>query len=345
MLQKQITTLEKEIANYHINSLEELAIFKQKYIGKKNEAFTLLFEQLKKMPAEEKKHFGKLLNSIKNIAQEKYNQYEKQHNKQSLSANSAPEDLTLPPAYSQPGTIHPLNQITQKIIHLFRRIGFSLADGPEIESDWNNFSALNFPQDHPAREMQDTFFIARPTKEKSLLRTHTSSVQVRTMQHNNPPIKILSTGKVFRKEAISARTHCMFHQLEGLYINDEVSFIDLKNTIFYFVENFFGPKIKIRFRPSYFPFTEPSAEVDISCLLCKSKGCAVCKHTGWVEIAGAGMIDPNVLTNCKIDPEKYTGFAFGMGIERIAMLYYQIPDIRLFTQNDIRFLRQFAAKI
>ena len=236
-----------------------------------------------------------------------------------------------------------MSLVRNEICRIFERIGFNISEGPEIEDDWHNFTALNFPENHPAREMQDTFFIEK--NPDIALRTHTSSVQVRIMEQQQPPIRTLSPGRVFRNEAISARAHCVFHQVEGLYVNTNVSFADLKNTLFYFAKEMFSKDTKVRFRPSYFPFTEPSAEIDISCQICHGSGCNICKHTGWVEIGGAGMVDANVLKNCGIDDEKYTGYAFGMGIERIAMLKYQIKDLRLFTENDVRFLRQFSSEL
>lgn len=250
-------------------------------------------------------------------------------------------DLTLPTIPEALGTRHPLSVVKEQMVNIFSRIGFDLSEGPEIEDDFHNFTALNFPPDHPAREMQDTFFIEKDPD--IALRTHTSSVQVRVMENQKPPIRTLSPGRVFRNEAISARAHCVFHQIEGLYIDKDVSFADLKDTLYYFVKEMFGKDIKLRFRPSFFPFTEPSAEIDITCLLCKGKGCNVCKGSGWVEIGGAGMVDPNVLKNAGIDPTVYSGFAFGMGIERMTMLKYQIKDLRLFTENDVRFLRQFKS--
>jgi phenylalanyl-tRNA synthetase alpha chain len=244
------------------------------------------------------------------------------------------------------GNLHPLSLTRYRIIEIFERLGFNVADGPEIEDDWHNFSALNFPENHPAREMQDTFFIEKASegaKNDVLLRTHTSGVQIRLMTEQKPPIRAIMPGRVYRNEAISARAHCFFHQVEGLYVDRNVGFADLKQTIYHFAKEMYGKDIKIRFRPSFFPFTEPSAEVDISCLICKGKGCNICKQSGWVEIAGSGMVHPNVLRNCGIDPEEFTGFAFGMGIERVTMLRYQINDLRLFSENDIRFLKQFQA--
>ena len=255
------------------------------------------------------------------------------------SGDSSELDLTLPGIPNELGSIHPLTLTKNKIIEIFERMGFNVADGPEIEDDFYNFTALNFPENHPAREMQDTFFIERnPDK---VLRTHTSNVQIRLMESQKPPFRSIMPGRVYRNEAISARAHCFFHQVEGLYVDKNVGFKDLKQTVYHFAKEMFGKDTKIRFRPSYFPFTEPSAEIDISCFICYGKGCNVCKYSSWVEIAGSGMVDPNVLANCGIDPEEYTGFAFGMGIERIAMLKYQIDDLRLFSENDVRFLRQF----
>ena len=251
----------------------------------------------------------------------------------------------MPPVPNQTGNLHPLTLTRYRIIEIFERLGFNVADGPEIEDDWHNFSALNFPENHPAREMQDTFFVEKKGQSGSeqdvVLRTHTSNVQIRLMENQKPPIRAIMPGRVFRNEAISARAHCFFHQVEGLYVDKNVGFADLKQTLYHFAKEMYGKDTKIRFRPSYFPFTEPSAEIDVTCLICKGKGCNVCKHSGWVEIAGSGMVHPNVLKNCNIDPEEYTGFAFGMGIERVTMLRYQINDLRLFSENDVRFLRQF----
>ena len=252
-------------------------------------------------------------------------------------------DLSLPSDPLAIGSRHPISIVRKQITDIFTRIGFVVSEGPEIEDDWHNFGALNFPTDHPARDMQDTFFIESDGSEKWLLRTHTSSVQVRVMENQKPPIRTISPGRVYRNETISARAHCQFHQVEGLYIDEGVSFADLKQTLYYFVQEMFGEKIEIRFRPSFFPFTEPSAEMDITCLICEGKGCPVCKHSGWVEIMGCGMVHPNVLDNCKIDSNKYTGFAFGMGIERITMLKFRINDLRLFFENDLRFLSQFRS--
>jgi phenylalanyl-tRNA synthetase alpha chain len=252
-------------------------------------------------------------------------------------------DLTLPGDNLPTGSRHPISIVRNKIVSIFHRLGFAVAEGPEIEDDWHNFTALNLPENHPARDMQDTFYVSQ--NPAWMLRTHTSSVQVREMEKGNLPIRIICPGRVFRNETISARAHCFFHQVEGLYIASDVSFADLKQTLYFFVQEMFGKDIKVRFRPSYFPFTEPSAEMDISCLICGGEGCSVCKHTGWVEILGCGMVHPNVLENCGIDSKKYSGFAFGMGIERITMLKYQIKDLRIFSENDVRFLNQFASAV
>jgi phenylalanyl-tRNA synthetase alpha chain len=300
-----------------------------------------LFAAFKEVPNEQKKDFGQALNQLKKAIQDKL-----EEGKQSFSDNteqSSGLDLSRPVVEDQLGSRHPLSLVRNEIVDIFKRIGFTLSEGPEIEDDWHNFTALNLPDEHPARDMQDTFFIQQ--NPDILLRTHTSSVQVRFMEDNQPPIRTLSPGRVYRNEAISARAHCIFHQVEGLYIDKDVSFADLKQTLLYFAKEMFGDKTEIRLRPSYFPFTEPSAEVDVSCNICSGKGCNVCKYTGYLEILGCGMVDPNVLRNCGIDPEIYTGFAFGMGIERIAMLKYQVKDLRLFFENDVRFLEQFKSTI
>ena len=262
---------------------------------------------------------------------------------QTVAGIAPPIDLTLPTLPNLTGTQHPLSLVRQRIIQIFERIGFNVADGPEIESDWYNFGALNFPDNHPARDMQDTFFVEKAADGGTdmLLRTHTSNVQIRLMERQSPPIRSIMPGRVYRNETISARAHCLFHQVEGIYIDRNVGFKDLKDTLYHFVKELFEPGTQIRFRPSYFPFTEPSAEIDISCQICGGKGCNICKHSGWVEIAGSGMVDPHVIANCGIDPEEYTGFAFGMGIERITQLKYVVNDLRLYTENDVRFLRQF----
>ncbi len=330
-----------EIKKVSVSSAEELEAYRQKFIGRKN-VIADLFSEFKNVPGDKRKEFGVKLNQLKNIAQEKFDELIKATENGS-SENQNQFDLTLPTIPNELGSLHPITLTQNRIIEIFERLGFSVQDGPEIEDDWHNFTALNFPENHPAREMQDTFFIKRNPDQ--LLRTHTSNVQIRMMEHGKPPFRSIMPGRVYRNEAISARAHCFFHQVEGLYVDKNVSFKDLKQTLYHFSKELFGKDTQIRFRPSYFPFTEPSAEIDISCFICKGDGCKVCKHTGWVEIAGSGMVDPNVLSNCGIDPEEYTGFAFGMGIERIAMLKYQIDDLRLFSENDVRFLRQFKGVI
>ena len=282
-----------------------------------------------------------MLNEVKNFVEGKFE--ELKNGLQNATSNSSNMDVSLPGPNLPIGTRHPISIIQNKIISIFNSLGFSIAEGPEIEDDWHNFNALNLPEDHPARDMQDTFYLNE--SPVWLLRTHTSSVQIREMQKGQLPLRIICPGRVYRNETISARAHCFFNQVEGLYIAENVSFADLKQTLYYFVKKMFGEDIQIRFRPSYFPFTEPSAEMDISCLICNGSGCNVCKKTGWVEILGCGMVHPNVLTNCGLDSEKYTGFAFGMGIERIAMLSYQVNDLRLFSENDQRFLQQFASVV
>jgi phenylalanyl-tRNA synthetase alpha chain len=299
------------------------------------------FDELKNVTPEGRKEAGMLLNDLKNLSLSRFKDLIASLENSGEESSTAPIDLTLPPIPDTIGSLHPLSITRKRIIEIFERIGFNVSYGPEIEDDWHNFTALNFPENHPAREMQDTFFIEK--NPDIALRTHTSSVQVRVMEREKPPIRTLSPGRVFRNEAISVRAHCMFHQVEGLYVDKNVSFANLKQTMLYFAKEFFGKDTKIRLRPSFFPFTEPSAELDISCFICGQRGCKICKNSGWVEIGGCGMVDPNVLSNCNIDPEIYTGFAFGMGIERITMLKYQINDIRLFTENDVRFLRQFKS--
>ncbi len=334
----KIESLQKEIKELKVSNPKEVEELRIKYLSKKG-AIALLFEEFKTIPASEKKSIGKELNLLKNEATQKINQLKAEFEQQKTTSEKT--DLTLPGTSFPLGGKHPISLVKNQIVDIFTRLGFTISEGPEIEDDWHVFSALNFPPEHPARDMQDTFFIRKDPD--ILLRTHTSSVQVRVMQKEQPPIRAIFPGRVFRNEAISARAHCIFHQVEGLYIDEEVSFADLKQTLLYFAKEMFGQNTQIRLRPSYFPFTEPSAEMDISCSLCGGKGCLMCKYTGWVEILGCGMVDPNVLENCNIDSKKYTGFAFGMGIERIAVLKYQIKDIRLFFENDIRFLEQFKA--
>ena len=335
-----IENIKTEITSFVASTKDKVEEFRLEFISKKGK-ISSLFDSLKNATAEQKKDLGKELNDLKQLAEAKFKELQsKLEAKENLTSIA---DLTLPVVPNQTGNLHPLNLTRFRIIEIFERLGFSVADGPEIEDDWHNFSALNFPENHPAREMQDTFFIEK--NPDLLLRTHTSNVQIRLMKTQNPPLRAIMPGRVYRNEAISARAHCFFHQVEGLFIDKRVGFADLKQTLYHFAKEMFGQDTKIRLRPSYFPFTEPSAEIDVSCFICKGKGCNVCKHSGWVEIAGSGMVHPNVLKNCDIDPEEYTGFAFGMGIERITMLRYRINDLRLFSENDVRFLKQFKPVI
>ena len=314
-------------------------MFRVKYLGKKG-VINELFEQFKAVPNDEKKELGKALNMLKTAATQKIEEFKafvEEH-----QAQESTNDLTMPTDFSEMGSRHVLSVVMNEIIDIFSRIGFTVAESVEIEDDWHLFSALNFPHDHPARDMQDTCFVEKEEgKQEVALRTHTSSVQVRVMENNKPPIRIIAPGRVFRNEAISARAHCIFHQVEALYVDKKVSFADLKQTLLYFAKEMFGEQTQIRLRPSYFPFTEPSAEMDISCGICGGKGCNICKGTGWLEILGCGMVDPNVLKACDIDPNEYSGFALGMGVERMAMLKYQVRDLRLYFENDLRFLKQF----
>ena len=379
-MQSKISQYSTEINAFEPKTAEELERFRIKFLGTKG-IIKDLFDEFKAVSPEEKRVLGKVLNQFKQLAEAKFNEHK--DNFTAGDAQSNKEDLTLPGEGFEIGGRHPLNLVRKEIVEIFKRLGFVLAEGPEIEDDWHNFSALNFPEEHPARDMQDTFFVAPPLsvspvggeaqngsanvedlKNKNVntaspsgqasppsggggyaLRTHTSSVQVRLMEAGKPPFRALMPGRVYRNEAISARAHCFFHQVEGLYVDENVSFADLKQTLYYFVQELYGEGTKVRFRPSYFPFTEPSAEMDISCTICKGAGCQMCKHSGWVEILGCGMIDPNVLDNVNIDSKKYTGFAFGMGIERITNLKYQIKDLRLFSENDVRFLKQFQTEV
>ena len=337
-MKDRIDQLLAEIEAIKSVSLEEVEQLRLKYLSKKG-LVPALFDDFKNLPAAEKREVGQLLNELKNNAQKKIDDLKSQFElRDEVSATRL--DFTRPAGNMELGTRHPLSIVRNRILDIFGRIGYTVADGPEIEDDWHNFSALNFTPDHPARDMQDTFFIA--TNPDILLRTHTSSVQIRTMETTKPPIRMIFPGRVFRNEVISARAHCIFHQVEGLYIDKQVSFADLKQTLMYFAKEMFGENTKIRLRPSYFPFTEPSGEMDVSCNICGGSGCNICKHTGWVEILGCGMVDPNALENCGIDSQTYTGYAFGMGIERITMLKYQIKDLRLFFENDVRFLNQFS---
>jgi phenylalanyl-tRNA synthetase alpha chain len=338
-LLQQITTLKEEITAFNGGDAET---FRIKYLGTKGLVKALMGE-MKNVAVENKKEAGQLLNEFKLFTEAKYNELNEAASKSETGNPKSEIDLTLPGDNLPLGSRHPISLVKNKITSIFQRLGFAVAEGPEIEDDFHNFSALNMPDNHPARDMQDTFYIAQ--NPDWLLRTHTSNVQVREMQKGKLPIRIICPGRVYRNETISARAHCFFHQVEGLYVAENVSFADLKQTLYFFVQELFGKDVKIRFRPSYFPFTEPSAEMDISCLICGGTGCNVCKHTGWVEILGCGMVHPNVLDNCGIDSNKYTGFAFGMGIERITMLKYQIKDLRLFSENDLRFLKQFTGAV
>ena len=337
-LLEKLDAFKQEITNATAADATELETFRIKYLGTKG-VVRNLFQEMKIVPADQKKSFGQILNDFKVLAESKFDTLT------AALATTGPAtvgaDLSLPGDPITVGSRHPISLVRNRIVQIFGRLGFSVAEGPEIEDDWHNFTALNLPEDHPARDMQDTFYIHR--NPDWLLRTHTSSVQARLLEKQKPPIRIICPGRVYRNETISARAHCFFHQTEGLYIDENVSFADLKQTLYFFVQEMFGKTVKIRFRPSYFPFTEPSAEMDISCLICGGDGCAVCKHTGWVEILGSGMVHPKMLENFNIDPEKYTGFAFGMGVERICQQKFRINDLRLYSQNDLRFLQQFVA--
>jgi phenylalanyl-tRNA synthetase alpha chain len=335
----QIEQYKKEIKGTITGTKDELEAFRIKYLGTKGLVKTIMSE-MKNVAVENKREAGQLLNEFKLFVEERFNEL-KSAGENGQQTSTTKIDLSLPGSSDSIGSRHPISIIQNKIISIFNRLGFSVAEGPEIEDDWHNFSALNLPEHHPARDMQDTFYIHK--NPDWLLRTHTSSVQIREMEKGKLPLRIICPGRVYRNETISARAHCFFNQVEGLYIAENVSFADLKQTLYFFVQEMFGVDVKVRFRPSYFPFTEPSAEMDISCLICGGTGCNVCKKTGWVEILGCGMVHPKVLDNCGIDSNKYTGFAFGMGVERIAMLSYQIKDLRLFSENDLRFLNQFVA--
>lgn len=335
-MEETIRTITADLEAFVIDSADKAEEFKRLFTGKKG-AITALFDAFRELAGPEKAKFGKPVNELKNLGQQKLTAW--LENAGSARKTNAPDDLTLPGDPFFLGTRHPLSITQNRIIDIFARVGFTVADGPEIEDDWHNFSALNMPEDHPARDMQDTFFVKKDGSV--VLRTHTSNVQIRVMETQKPPIRILAPGKVFRNETVSARAHCFFHQVEGLYVDKDVSFPDMTRLLDYFAKQMFGAHTEVRLRPSFFPFTEISAEMDITCMICKGEGCNVCKHTGWVEIMGCGMIDPQVLINCGIDPEVYSGYAFGMGIERIAMLNYTVNDLRLFSQNDQRFLDQF----
>lgn len=337
----RINSVREEIEQFNISDKQSLEDFRIRFLGSKGQT-KVLFGELKNVPNEQKKEIGQLLNELRKSAEEKFENFNE--SLQSNEANQHELDLSRPGTDDETGARHPLSLVRREIIEIFSRIGYTVSEGPEIEDDWHNFSALNFPPEHPARDMQDTFFVEKGETEMAL-RTHTSSVQVRVMENSTPPIRTISPGRVYRNEAISARAHCFFHQVEGLYIDKNVSFADLKQTLLYFAKEMFGEKARIRLRPSYFPFTEPSAEVDVSCSICNAQGCNVCKYSGWLEILGCGMVDPNVLKSCGIDPEVYTGFAFGMGVERITQLKYKVNDLRLYSENDVRFLKQFKGGI
>lgn len=331
-----IEKISKEVNEFQINNADDLERFRLEFLGKKG-SVTLIFEDFKNLSKDDKKEYGQVINILKKTAQQKYDA------NKNLSSGVKKQvdnlDLSMPSLNTHNGSQHPLSIVKDRIIEIFSHIGFTVEEGPEIEDDWHVFTALNFPKEHPARDMQDTFFI--DGNPDTVLRTHTSSVQVRVMEKGNLPIRAIFPGRVYRNEAISMRAHCFFHQVEGLYIDKNVSFADLKQTLLYFAKEMFGNETKIRLRPSYFPFTEPSAEMDISCNLCDSKGCGFCKYTGWVEILGCGMVHPEVLKNCGIDSEKYSGYALGMGVERITNLLFGVKDLRLFSENDVRFLKQF----
>lgn len=334
----KIKSLLQEVEKIKAANAEELEALRIKYLSKKGE-ISMLMNDFRNVPAEQKREVGKFINELKETAQNKINELKESFENTQTINNDI--DLTRSAYPLELGTRHPLSLVKKEICDIFGRLGFSIAEGPEIEDDWHVFSSLNFAEDHPARDMQDTFFIQH--NPDVLLRTHTSSVQSRVMEKQEPPIRIICPGRVYRNEAISYRAHCFFHQVEALYVDKNVSFADLKQALLFFAKEMFGPETNIRLRPSYFPFTEPSAEMDISCDLCGGKGCAFCKHTGWVEILGCGMVDPNVLENCGIDSKVYTGYALGMGIERITNLKYRVKDLRMFSENDVRFLREFES--
>ena len=354
-MEKLVTDIEKykaEIQSYSAADTAGVEEFRIKYLGTKG-IVKMVMGEMKQVPPDKRKEFGQVLNEFKILAESKYEEL-----KQSLAnvqSEDSEFDLSLPGDSFPVGSRHPVTLMKNRVNAIFQRLGFAIAEGPEIEDDWHNFTALNLPEYHPARDMQDTFYVqnqkpdgsssAAGTQVEWLLRTHTSNVQIREMEKGKLPIRVICPGRVYRNETISARSHCFFHQVEGLYIDENVSFADLKQTLYFFVREMYGKDVKVRFRPSYFPFTEPSAEMDVSCFICGGSGCNICKKTGWVEILGCGMVHPNVLENCNIDSNKYTGFAFGMGIERPALLKYGINDIRLFSENDVRFLRQFTGAI
>jgi phenylalanyl-tRNA synthetase alpha chain len=338
-LQEMLRAHHADLDAFQPATAEDVEAFRIKYLGTKG-IVKSLFGEMKNVPAESRKDAGQWLNAFKQRAEDLFAQH------QHLSGTGGKKgeksiDLSLPGTPAPLGTRHPLRVVESRMVKIFERLGFGVAEGPEIEDDWHNFTALNMPADHPARDMQDTFYISQ--NPDWLLRTHTSSVQARVLEQEKPPVRIVCPGRVYRNETISARAHCFFHQCEGLYVDEGVSFADLKQVLYHFVAELFGPDVKLRFRPSYFPFTEPSAEMDISCTVCGGSGCSLCKHTGWVEILGCGMVHPNLLRNFGIDPDKYSGYAFGMGVERITQILYRVNDLRLYSQNDVRFLRQFQA--
>ena len=339
---EKINSLLHEVESFAPTTAAQVEEFRIKILGKKGE-LNALMEEFKQVPAEQKREMGQKINALKQAAQERINTLKASLGSGTGVKVAAVDDMTRPGSAAADGTRHPISIVKNQIVDIFSRLGYTVAEGPEIEDDWHVFSALNFPPEHPARDMQDTFFIE--SNPDVVLRTHTSSIQVRTMERQKPPIRVICPGRVFRNEAISYRAHCIFHQVEGLYIDENVSFADMKQSILYFAKEMFGESATIRMRPSYFPFTEPSAEVDVSCNLCGGKGCNVCKGTGWLEIMGCGMVDPNVLEASGIDSKKYSGFAFGMGVERIAMLKYGVKDLRLYFENDVRFLHQFDSAL
>ena len=339
-LLQQIEEYKKEITAYSSTDEKSVEEFRIKYLGTKGIVKAIMGE-MKNVPNYRKKEFGQVLNEFKTFTEQKFESLKSQATDHQQSGSDI--DLTLPGDPVPLGSRHPVTLMKNRIISIYQRLGFAVAEGPEIEDDWHNFTALNLPEHHPARDMQDTFYIQQ--NPDWLLRTHTSNTQIREMEKGKLPIRVICPGRVYRNETVSARSHCFFHQVEGLYIDENVSFADLKQTLYFFVKEMYGEDVKVRFRPSYFPFTEPSAEMDVSCFICGGKGCRICKYSGWVEILGCGMVHPNVLENCKIDSDKYTGFAFGMGIERPALIKYDINDIRLFSENDVRFLRQFTSAV
>ncbi|RXK80741.1 phenylalanine--tRNA ligase subunit alpha [Filimonas effusa] len=339
-LLQQIEVLKQEITAFEADGNDAAESFRIKYLGTKGIIKGLMGE-MKNIPNDQKKNFGQVMNDLKQHAEDKWEALKGSDN--AAADTSLAYDWTLPGSTVDVGSRHPISIVRNQIVSIFKRLGFAVAEGPEMEDDWHNFTALNMPENHTARDMQDTFYILQ--NPDWVLRTHTSSVQARVMEKQKPPIRIICPGRVYRNETISARAHCFFHQVEGLYIDEHVSFADLKQTLYFFVQEMFGKDVKIRFRPSYFPFTEPSAEMDISCTVCGGKGCSLCKHTGWVEILGCGMVHPKMLDNFGIDSNKYTGFAFGMGMERICQLKYRVNDLRLYSQNDVRFLHQFTGEV